>query len=75
MAATSDEEMESLLSAFNQIYEDVKIGISEIQSLQSKHSSELQLRESLQITCNNLKKESEELAKLYSESLKNVADQ
>jgi len=36
--------------------QDVKIGISEIQSLQSKHSSELKLRESLQITCNNLKK-------------------
>ncbi|XP_050919327.1 protein At-4/1 isoform X2 [Lathyrus oleraceus] len=75
MAATSDEEMESLLSAFNQIHEDVKNSISEIQSLQSKHSSELKLREYLQITCNNLKKENEELAKLYSESLKNVADQ
>lgn len=36
--------------------QDVKIGISEIQSLQSKHSSELKLRESFQITCNNLKK-------------------
>ncbi|XP_058727826.1 protein At-4/1-like [Vicia villosa] len=75
MAATSDEEMDSLLSAFNQIHEDVKSSISEFQSLQSKHSSELKLRESLQITCNNLKKENEELAKLYSESLKNVADQ
>ncbi|KAK2395467.1 4/1 protein short form protein [Trifolium repens] len=75
MAATSDEEMESLLSAFNQIYEDVKNGISEIQTLQSKHSSVLKLRESLQINCNNLKKENEELSKLYSESLKNVADQ
>lgn len=36
--------------------QDVKNSISEIQSLQSKHSSELKLREYLQITCNNLKK-------------------
>lgn len=36
--------------------QDVKNDVSEIQSLKSKHSSELKLRESLQITCNNLKK-------------------
>ncbi|XP_057431067.1 protein At-4/1 [Lotus japonicus] len=75
MAATSDEEMESLLSAFDQIYEDVKIGISELQSLQSNHKTELKLRESLQLACTTLKRENDELVKLYMDPIKNVADQ
>ncbi|XP_061352694.1 protein At-4/1 [Gastrolobium bilobum] len=75
MAAISDEEMESLLSAFDQIYEDVKNGISEIQLLQSKYSAEFKMRESLQVACNTLKRENDKLTKLYTESLKNLADQ
>ncbi|XP_047147520.1 protein At-4/1 isoform X2 [Vigna umbellata] len=75
MAATSDEEMESLLSAFDQIYEDAKSGISEMQLLQSNYNAELKMRESLQVASNALKSEKDRLAKLYSESLKNLADQ
>ncbi|KAG2398585.1 hypothetical protein LR48_Vigan04g006600 [Vigna angularis] len=75
MAATSDEEMESLLSAFDQIYEDAKSSISEMQLLQSNYNAELKMRESLQVASNALKSESDRLSKLYSESLKNLADQ
>ncbi|WVZ21522.1 hypothetical protein V8G54_008844 [Vigna mungo] len=79
MAATSDEEMESLLSAFDQIYEDAKSSISEMQLLQSNYNAELKMRESLQVASNALKSgsvaEKDRLAKLYSESLKNLADQ
>ncbi|KAG5006174.1 hypothetical protein JHK85_024716 [Glycine max] len=75
MAATSDEEMESLLSAFDQIYEDAKSGISEMQLLQSNYNAEFKMRESLQISSNALKRENDSLTKLYSESLKNLADQ
>ncbi|XP_022635922.1 protein At-4/1 isoform X2 [Vigna radiata var. radiata] len=75
MAATSDEEMESLLSAFDQIYEDAKSSISEMQLLQSHYNAELKMRESLQVASNALKSEKDRLAKLYSESLKNLADQ
>ncbi|KAL9314698.1 hypothetical protein ACSQ67_020150 [Phaseolus vulgaris] len=75
MAATSDEEMESLLSAFDQIYEDAKSGISEMQLLQSNYNAEFKMRESLQVASNALKRENDRLAKLYSESLKNLADQ
>ncbi|KAK7329136.1 hypothetical protein VNO77_23282 [Canavalia gladiata] len=75
MAATSDEEMESFLSAFDQIYEDAKSGISEMQLLQSNYNAEFKMRESIQVTCNTLKTENDKLAKLYAESLKNLADQ
>ncbi|XP_019431141.1 PREDICTED: protein At-4/1 [Lupinus angustifolius] len=75
MAATSDEEMESLLSAFDHIYDDVKNSVLELQLMQSKYSSELKMRESLEIACNSLKRENEKLANLYTESLKNQADQ
>ncbi|KAL1363665.1 hypothetical protein HN51_011868 [Arachis hypogaea] len=75
MAATSDEEMESLLSAFDQIYEDVKNGISEMHSLQSNHARELKMRESLEATCITLRRENENMAKRYMGSLKNLADQ
>ncbi|MED6175966.1 hypothetical protein PIB30_083339 [Stylosanthes scabra] len=75
MAATSDEEMESLLSAFDQIYEDVKNGISEMQSLQSNHTREFKMRESLEATCIALRRENENMANRNMESLKNLADQ
>ncbi|TKY72773.1 At-4/1 protein [Spatholobus suberectus] len=75
MAATSDEEMDSLLSAFDQIYEDAKSGISEMQLLQSNYNAELKMRESLQVACDALKRENDRLAKLYAKSLKNLPDQ
>ncbi|KAI9123343.1 hypothetical protein K1719_006232 [Acacia pycnantha] len=75
MAATSDQEMDSFLSSFDQICEDVKSGIAEIQALQSKYSAELKKRESVEITCHSLRRENEQLANLYTESMKDLADQ
>ncbi|KAF7837967.1 protein At-4/1 [Senna tora] len=75
MAATNDEEMDSLLSDFDQIYKDVETGIAEIQMLQSDYNAEFKKRESLEITCNSLRRENEGLSHLYTESLKNLADQ
>ncbi|KAJ7955847.1 Protein At-4/1 [Quillaja saponaria] len=75
MAAASDEEMNSLLSVFDQIYEDVKSGITEIQLLQSNYNSDIKKREALELTCNSLKQDNDRLAKLYTESLNNLADQ
>ncbi|KAE8056714.1 hypothetical protein FH972_013460 [Carpinus fangiana] len=75
MAATSDEEMDSLLSNFDIIFEDFKSGIAEIQSLKSNCNTELKRREALEITCNSLKRENERLTKVYTESLNNLAEQ
>ncbi|KAA8522720.1 hypothetical protein F0562_009118 [Nyssa sinensis] len=75
MAATSDEEMESLLSSFDQIYDDFKNGISQIQSLQSNCNAEVKKREALEFTCKSLKSDNERLTKLYTESLNKLADQ
>ncbi|KAL9442321.1 hypothetical protein AB3S75_020759 [Citrus x aurantiifolia] len=75
MAATSDEGMESLLSDFDQIYEDFKRAISEVQLLRSSCNAETKRREALEITCNTLKKENERARNSYTESLENLADQ
>ncbi|XP_041019196.1 protein At-4/1 isoform X1 [Juglans microcarpa x Juglans regia] len=75
MAATSDEEMDSLLSNFGKIFEDFKSSIAEIQSLKSNCIAEMKRREALEITCNNIKQENERLSKLYTESLNNLAEQ
>ncbi|KAI4335349.1 hypothetical protein L6164_014003 [Bauhinia variegata] len=75
MAATSDEQMESLLSGFDQICEDVKSGITEIQLLQSNYTVELKKREALEITCNSMRREIERLVNQHTESLKNLTDQ
>uniref|UniRef100_A0A5B7C1V1 Protein At-4/1 n=1 Tax=Davidia involucrata TaxID=16924 RepID=A0A5B7C1V1_DAVIN len=75
MAATSDEEMESLLSSFDQIYDDFKNGIAQIQSLQSNCNAEIKKREALEFTCKSLKSDNERLTKLYTESLNKLADQ
>ncbi|PSR85211.1 Protein At-4/1 like, partial [Actinidia chinensis var. chinensis] len=75
MAATSDEEMESLLSSFDEIYDNVKNGITQIQSLQSNCNAEVQKREALQITASSLKSDNERLTKLYTESLNKLSDQ
>ncbi|KAJ0090940.1 hypothetical protein Patl1_14084 [Pistacia atlantica] len=74
MAATTDP-MESLLSNFDQIYEDFKSGIAEIQLLRSNCNGEIKRREALEITCNSLKQENERVKKRYTESLNNLADQ
>ncbi|XP_034200300.1 protein At-4/1 isoform X3 [Prunus dulcis] len=78
MAATSDEEMDSLLSTFDQIYQnsqDFKSGVAEIQLANSTCNAEAKKREALEFTCNNLKQENERLTRLYTECLNNVADQ
>ncbi|KAH7848858.1 hypothetical protein Vadar_009287 [Vaccinium darrowii] len=75
MAATSDEEMDSLLSSFDQIYNDVKYGITQMQMLQSNCSAEVQNREALQLTANSLKLDNQRLTKLYTGSLNKLADQ
>ncbi|KAL9288150.1 hypothetical protein AtEden1_Chr4g0303631 [Arabidopsis thaliana] len=75
MAATSDEQMNLLLSSFDQIYEDFKIGLNEINVYRSKSNVESSRREVLEISNKNLKEENERLKKLYTESLNNFADQ
>ncbi|XP_057978806.1 protein At-4/1 isoform X2 [Malania oleifera] len=68
MAATDDEEMDSLLSSFHCIHDDFKNAIKEIQSLKSTCNAEIKKREALQFTYN------ERLTKLYTESLNQLAD-
>ncbi|PPS00506.1 hypothetical protein GOBAR_AA20152 [Gossypium barbadense] len=89
MAATSDLYMDSLLSGFDQIYEDFKRRTEEIQFLKSNWNAEIKRGEALKITCDSLKqvlfgtKEIEKvkmrnnarLTKLYTESLNNFAVQ
>ncbi|XP_061994159.1 protein At-4/1 isoform X1 [Rosa rugosa] len=75
MAATTDEEMDSLLSTVDQIYQDFKDGVAEIQSVKSACNAEAKKREALEFTCNNLKQENERLTRMYTESLNDLADQ
>ncbi|KAI3974493.1 hypothetical protein MKX01_017986 [Papaver californicum] len=75
MGATSNEEMETLVFNFDQIYEDFKEGITEIQLLKSNYNSELKHRESLEFTCSNLQSENERLTKMYTESLNTLVYQ
>ncbi|MCL7041552.1 hypothetical protein MKW94_007763, partial [Papaver nudicaule] len=75
MGATSNEEMETLAFNFDQIYEDYKEGITEIQLLKSNYNSELKHRESLEFTCSNLQSENERLTKMYTESLNKLVYQ
>ncbi|RZC71287.1 hypothetical protein C5167_034455 [Papaver somniferum] len=75
MGATSNEEMETLVFNFDQIYEDFKEGITEIQLLKSNYNSELKHRESLEFTCSNLQSENERLTKMYTESLNKLVYQ
>ncbi|KAJ9689329.1 hypothetical protein PVL29_014823 [Vitis rotundifolia] len=75
MAATSDEEMESLLSTFDQIYKDFQNGVVEVQLLRSNCNVEIEKRQALQSTCDSLKQDNERLRKLYTESLNKLAEQ
>ncbi|KAG8499940.1 hypothetical protein CXB51_006339 [Gossypium anomalum] len=75
MAATSDLCMDSLLSGFDQIYEDFKRRTEEIQFLKSNWNAEIKGGEALKITCDSLKQDNARLTKLYTESLNNFAEQ
>ncbi|KAH1095937.1 hypothetical protein J1N35_012858 [Gossypium stocksii] len=75
MAATSDLYMDSLLSGFDQIYEDFKRRTEEIQFLKSNWNAEIKRGEALKITCDSLKQDNARLTKLYTESLNNFAEQ
>ncbi|XP_065857983.1 protein At-4/1 [Euphorbia lathyris] len=75
MGATTDLEMDSLLTGFDQIYEDFKSGMVEIQFLTSNCNTEIKKRESLEANCLSLKLDNERLTKLYTESLNNIAEQ
>ncbi|XVE79949.1 hypothetical protein DITRI_Ditri14bG0098400 [Diplodiscus trichospermus] len=75
MAAASELNSYSLLSGFDQIYEDFKRRIEEIQFLKSNWNSEIKRREALEIICDSLKQDNARLTKLYTESLNNLAEQ
>ncbi|GAV59692.1 hypothetical protein CFOL_v3_03223 [Cephalotus follicularis] len=75
MAATTEQNTDSLLSQFDQIYEDFKSGIVEVQLLKSNCNAEMKKREALEFTCKCLKQENERVTELYRSSLNNLADQ
>ncbi|XP_061950956.1 protein At-4/1 [Populus nigra] len=82
MAAAIDEEINSLLSSFDHIYEylfiflkDFKNGITEIQTLRSNLNAEIKKTEALEFTCKSLNQENERLRKLYTGSLNNLAEE
>ncbi|KAJ0263262.1 Protein At-4/1 [Hirschfeldia incana] len=75
MAATSDEQMSSLLSNFDQIYEDFRSGMNEMSVFRSRSNVETSRREALEISNKTLKEENERLKKLHTESLNSFADQ
>ncbi|WCJ25183.1 Protein At-4/1 [Euphorbia peplus] len=75
MSATTDLEMDSLLTGFDHIYEDFKSGILEIQFLKSNCNAEIKKREALEANCLSMKLDNARLIKLYTESLNNVAEQ
>ncbi|TXG61114.1 hypothetical protein EZV62_012477 [Acer yangbiense] len=75
MAANSEEEMEWVLSSFDQIYEECKNGIMEIQLLRSNCNAEIKKREALEFSCKTLKQDNERMKKCYTESLNHLADQ
>ncbi|OWM68456.1 hypothetical protein CDL15_Pgr028447 [Punica granatum] len=56
MAAMSDREMELLLSSFDQIYQDFKSGMEEIQQLKSNCQAETKRGEALEIACDSVKR-------------------
>ncbi|KAI9190874.1 hypothetical protein LWI28_000092 [Acer negundo] len=75
MAANSEEEMEWVLSSFDQIYEEFKNGIMEIQLLRSNCNAEIKKREALEFSCKTLKQDNERMKNCYKESLNDLADQ
>ncbi|XP_038709965.1 protein At-4/1-like [Tripterygium wilfordii] len=75
MAAITEQELDSLLSSFDQIYEDFKSGVSEIQFLRLSCNAATKEREALEVICNSLKQENEQLKIFYTDSLKHLVDQ
>ncbi|XVF69899.1 hypothetical protein PTKIN_Ptkin11bG0118200 [Pterospermum kingtungense] len=75
MTATSELYIDSLLPGFDQIYEDFKRRIEEIQFLKSNLNAEIKRREALELSCDSLKQDNARLTKLYTESLNNFAEQ
>ncbi|KAF3452706.1 hypothetical protein FNV43_RR03139 [Rhamnella rubrinervis] len=75
MAVNANDETDTLLSTFDQIYENFKSGMLEIQFLKSKSDAEVRKFQALEITCSTFKQENERLTKLYRESLNSLADQ
>ncbi|KAL5699616.1 hypothetical protein ACHQM5_030494 [Ranunculus cassubicifolius] len=73
MAGSCDSDL--LLSTFDQIYEEFKNGVTEINSLKSSYNAEINRRESLDLTCKSLKQDNERLMKLYSETMNKLANQ
>lgn len=71
----ANEEFDSILSDFDQIYDDCKKRAEEIQSLQSDCNVEVKKREALQFSLISLKSENERLAKIYTECLNKMVDQ
>ncbi|KAJ3696250.1 hypothetical protein LUZ60_001627 [Juncus effusus] len=69
MASASDEEMESLLHNFDQIYHGYKDALMELKSLKLKYSSERMRCEAVQTACNDLKTENERMKRKYTETL------
>ncbi|EOY32060.1 Uncharacterized protein TCM_039500 [Theobroma cacao] len=57
------------------VIQDFKRGIQEIQFLKSNWNAEIKRREALEITCHSLKQDNARLTKLYTESLRNLAEQ
>ncbi|XP_010046923.1 protein At-4/1 isoform X2 [Eucalyptus grandis] len=74
-AASGDGEAETLLSTFDQIYDDFERGAAEIQSLRLSCDAEVKRREALEIACDGLRRDNERLTKLYSSCMNNLADQ
>ncbi|GAA0171029.1 hypothetical protein LIER_43890 [Lithospermum erythrorhizon] len=66
---------ESILSNFDQIYNEFKNGILEMQLLRSNCDTEIKKREALQFVVQSLQLENERLTNLYTESLNKLADQ
>nr|GFB03862.1 hypothetical protein [Tanacetum cinerariifolium] len=55
MAGMSDEELDSILSDFDQIHNNYREGVAAIQALEWKSNIEIKKREALQFTANTLK--------------------
>ncbi|PHT32493.1 hypothetical protein CQW23_28830 [Capsicum baccatum] len=70
----ADEVTESLLSSFDQIYDEYKKRIMELQTLQAEYITESTKRQALEFTIQSLQSENDRLRKLYTESLNKFSD-
>ncbi|GKB69464.1 hypothetical protein Tco_0930876 [Tanacetum coccineum] len=78
MAGMSDEELESILSDFDQIHNSYREGVAAIEALEWKCNIEIKKRESLQFTANTLKSgtfETRNNCRSLKEELKRVNDE